>query len=126
MTEENTEPIEAVIEDVTPIEPPVATKSRKVRSEMQLKALENARPKAYKVRAEKSAIRKQIESKKTEEVPKELPIELPESYNETPIELPNELPEDLNENIKETNQEVINQETDQERIERHAERQEFN
>jgi hypothetical protein len=43
MTEQNTEPIEDITEApavVSPIEePPVSTKSRKVRSELQLKAL---------------------------------------------------------------------------------------
>ena len=58
MTEEHIEPTEAVIEaiqpEVAPIEEPaVATKSRKVRSELQLRALEKARIKAYAVRAEK-------------------------------------------------------------------------
>jgi len=56
MTEEHIEPTEAVIEaiqpEVAPIEEPaVATKSRKVRSELQLRALEKARIKAYAVRA---------------------------------------------------------------------------
>jgi hypothetical protein len=79
MTEQNTEATEAVIEapEVVSwiVEPQVPTKSRKVRSEMQLKALENARQKAYKVRAEKAALKKQNESKKTQEVPKEVSIE---------------------------------------------------
>ena len=124
MSEENTQPIEEATEDVAPIEPQVATKSRKVRSEMQLKALENARQKAYKVGAEKAAIKKQntkqVESKKTEEYPEEVSIDLPD-------ELPENLPENIREDIveKEPNKEVIAEETHVERIERHAERQRF-
>ena len=60
MTEQNTEPIEEMNEPTEVVTPePTPTKSRKVRSELQLKALENARQKAYKIRAEKAAIKKQ-------------------------------------------------------------------
>jgi len=127
MTEENTEPLKAIIEEVTPIEQPVATKSRKVRSEMQLKALENSRQKAHKIRAEMAEIKaetqrqisKQVESKMSGEVDTESP-------NEPPIEIPEKLPKNLNENIKEdiappTVQEYV--ETYQERIEKQAETQ---
>ena len=59
MTEENTEPTEAVTEaieepEAAPTEPPVPIKSKKARSELQLKALEKARQKAYTIRAEKT------------------------------------------------------------------------
>ena len=121
MSEENTEPIEEPTEEVAPIEPQVATKSRKIRSELQLKALENARQKSYKIRAEQAAIKKQntkqVESKKTAHVSFELP-------EEVSTELHEELPEDLNENIRE---DVAAEESHTvERIERHAERQQFN
>ena len=121
MSEENTEPIEEATEEVAPIEPQVATKSRKVRSELQLKALENARQKSYNIRAEQAAIKKQntkqVESKKTAHVSFELP-------EEVSTELHEELPEDLNENIRE---DVAAEESHTvERIERHAERQQFN
>ena len=47
MTEEHTEPIEDITEApeaISPLEAPAsATKSRKIRSELQLKALANAR-----------------------------------------------------------------------------------
>jgi hypothetical protein len=70
------------------MEQPVTTKYRKVRSERQLKALENARQKADKVRPEKAAIKKEIKSKHNEEVPKEVSIEIQESYEEMPEKLP--------------------------------------
>jgi hypothetical protein len=111
MSEENTEPIEEPTEEVAPIEEPTI-KSKKARSELQLKALEKARQKSYKIRAEQAAIKKQntkqVESKKTEEVSNELH---------------EELPEDLNENIRE---DVAAEESHIERVERHAERQQFN
>jgi len=83
MTEEHTEPIEDITEApeaILPIEAPAAaTKSQKVRSELQLQALANARQKAYKVRAEKAELKKvKNESKKNEEVS----IELQESHQE--------------------------------------------
>ena len=83
MTEQPTEPIEEITEPpeaILPIEAPAAaTKSRKIRSELQLKALANARQAAYKVRAEKAELKKvKNESKKTEEVS----IELPQSHPE--------------------------------------------
>jgi hypothetical protein len=125
MTEQNTEAIEDVIEApevVSPIvEPQVPTKSRKVRSEMQLKALKNARQKAYNIRAEKTAIKKaKNESKKTEEVS----IQKAEVSKDVPAEIPDELPEIVEDVKKEA--EPIAEETYQERIERHAERQQFN
>ena len=125
MSEENTQPIEEATEEVAPIEPQVATKSRKIRSELQLKALENARQKSYKIRAEQAAIKKQntkqVESKKTAHVSFELP-------EEVSTELHEELPEDLNEHIREdVKTEVAAEESHTiERIERHAERQQFN
>jgi len=102
MTEENTEPIEAVTEPIeepeaAPTEPPVPIKSKKARSDLQLKALEKARQKAYTIRAEKTTIKRQNKSKKSPEVS----IELPESQQEVSIDLPNELPENLPENIRE-------------------------
>ena len=111
MSEENTQPIEEVIEEVALIEePPI--KSKKARSELQLKALENARQRAYKVRAEKAAIKKQnpkqVESKNIEEVS---------------TELHEELPDEIPENIRE---DVAAEESHIERVERHAERQQFN
>jgi len=109
MTEHNTEAIEAdneAIEEEAPKEEPpeVPTKSRKVRSELQLKALAAARQRAYIVRAEKAAIKKQNESKKTPEVS----IEFQKSYQDVskddPAEIPDEskdvLPENENENIR--------------------------
>jgi hypothetical protein len=114
MTEQPTEPIEEITEPpeaILPIEAPAAaTKSRKIRSELQLKALANARQAAYKVRAEKAELKKvKNESKKTEE-----------SHQEITEEIPDESPE----NISEPNKEV-KEESHIERIERHAERQEF-
>ena len=122
MTEENTQPIEEPpqpIEEVTPLEPQLATKSKKSRSDLQKQALEKARQKSYKIRAEQAAIKK--ESKKTAHVSFELPIELPESHQE----ITEEIHEDLNENISEPNKEV-KEGSLIEQIERHAERQEFN
>ena len=70
MTEQNTEPIEDVTEPpevVSPIEEPpeVPNKSRKARSELQLKALAAARQKAFIVRAEGAKAKN--ESKNTPE-----------------------------------------------------------
>jgi len=80
MTEEHTEPIEDITEApevISPIEAPAsATKSRKVRSELQLKALANARQAAYKVRAEKAELKK---AKNESKIPEKVSIELPES-----------------------------------------------
>ena len=87
MSEENTQAIEEATEEVAPIEPQVATKCRKVRSEMQLKALENARQKAYKVRAEKAAIKKQntkqVKVKRPKNILKKLQLIYPMSYPKT-------------------------------------------
>ena len=127
MTEEPTEPIEEateVPEVISPIDAPAsATKSRKIRSELQLKALANARQAAYKVRAEKAELKKaKNESKKTEEVS----IELPQS--------PKEIQDDSkeitkNENIRDVKKEDAVEdaveESPIERIERHASRQEY-
>jgi len=95
MTEENTEPTdnEAIEEDPKEEPPEVPTESRKVRSELQLKVLAAARQRAYIVRAEKAAIKKQNESKKTPEVS----IEFQKSYQDVskddPAEIPDEIPE---------------------------------
>ena len=127
MTEENTEPTdnEAIEEDPKEEPPEVPTESRKVRSELQLKVLAAARQRAYIVRAEKAAIKKQNESKKTPEVS----IEFQKSYQDVskddPAEIPDEIKDDLpeNENIrddvkKENEKQDVNQES--------QERQEFN
>ena len=136
MTEQNTEPIEDITEApavVSPIEePPVSTKSRKVRSELQLKALENARQKAYKVRAEKATIKKaKNESKKTPEVSIEFQKRLPEVPEEVPVDSKDVSPENENENKNENirdvkESETVAEESHTERIERRAERQRFN
>jgi len=86
MTEEHTEPIEDISEApevITQIEQPQATtKSRKVRSELQLKASAAARQKAYIVRAEKAELKKaKNETKKTQEVPQEVTIEFQKSLS---------------------------------------------
>ena len=120
MSEENTQPIEEPpqpIEEVTPLEPQLATKSRKIRSELQLKALENARQKSFKIRAEQAAIKKQ--SKKTEE----LPIELPDSHPDVPEEINENISEEI---VKTEPNKDVKEESHIERIERHAERQQFN
>ena len=138
MTVEPTEPIEDIIEApevISPIEAPAsATKSRKIRSELQLKALANARQAAYKVRAEKAELKK---VKKTQEVS----IELQESHQEITDDSyviqddskrvakddSEKITENENENIrddKKTN--PIVEESHIERIERHASRQEYN
>jgi len=143
MTEQNTEPIEEMNEPTEVVTPePTPTKSRKVRSELQLKALENARQKAYKIRAEKAAIKKQNtkqnESKRTEEYPEEVSIEFQKSYPDVskddlakiPDESQNDLPENenKNENIRDDvkkESETVAEESHKERIERHAERKQF-
>jgi hypothetical protein len=130
MSEQNTEPIEDITEApevISPIEAPAATKSRKVRSELQLKALANARQKAYIVRAEKAELKKaKNETKKTQEVPQEVSIELPESHQEI-TDVSEEVPENGNENIRDVKEkETVVEESYIDRIERHAERKQFN
>ena len=64
MSEENTEAVEADKEPVEVVTPePTPIKSKKARSELQLKALAAARQKSYKIRAERAAIKKQTKSK---------------------------------------------------------------
>ena len=139
MTEEPTEPIEDITEvPEAPIEAPAsATKSRKVRSELQLQALANARQAAYKVRAEKAELKK---AKKTQEVSIELQEshqEITESHqeiqddsDEVPKNDSEEITDDLykneNENIRDDKKtKPIVEESHIDRIERHASRQEY-
>jgi len=133
MTEEPTEPIEDITEvPEAPIEAPAsATKSRKVRSELQLQALANARQAAYKVRAEKAELKK---AKKTQEVS----IELQESPDEITDDAKRDAKDDTekitddsdkneNENIRDDKKnKPIVEESHIDRIERHASRQEYN
>jgi recombinational DNA repair protein RecT len=94
-----------------------------------LKALENARQKAYKVRAEKATIKKaKNESKKTEEVSIEFQKSLPvDPEDDSKVDPKDVLPENEKENIRdEKESEPVAEESHIERIERHAERQEFN
>jgi len=96
---------------------------------LQLKALENARQKAYKVRAEKATIKKaKNESKKTEEVSIEFQKSLPvDPEDDSKVDPKDVLPENEKENIRdEKESEPVAEESHIERIERHAERQEFN
>jgi hypothetical protein len=128
MTEEHTEPIEEITEApeaILPIEAPAAaTKSRKVRSELQLQALAHARQKACKVRAEKAELKKvKNESKKTEQPTEEVSIELHESHQEITDDS-DKVPE--NENIRDVKKEDAVEESHIDRIERHASRQEYN
>jgi len=128
MTEEHTEPIEEITEApeaILPIEAPAAaTKSRKVRSELQLKALANARQAAYKVRAEKAELKKvKNESKKTEQPTEEVSIELPQSHPEITDDSEKNTE---NENIRDVKKEDAVEESHIDRIERHASRQEYN
>ena len=139
MSEEHTEPIEDITEPPeAPIEAPAAaTKSRKVRSELQLQALANARQKAYKVRAENAELKKQNkvkaknESKKTQEVS----IELHESHKEITDDSKRVAKDDSekiteneneNENIRDVKKEDAVEESHINMIERHASRQEYN
>jgi len=133
--EENTEAPEAVTEVISTIEVVTPIKSKKARSDLQLKALANARQAAYKVRAEKAELKKaKNETKKTQEVPEEVSIELPESHQEIQDEVPDnakddseEVPENENENIRDVKKaKPVVEESHIDRIERHAERQEFN
>jgi hypothetical protein len=136
MTEEHTEPIEDIIEApeaILPIEAPAAaTKSRKVRSELQLQALANARQKAYKVRADKAELKKvKNESKKTEEPTEEVSIELHESHKKITDDSKKDAKDDSeknteNENTRYVKKEDAVEESHIDRIERHASRQEYN
>jgi len=79
MIEEPTEPIEDITEApeaILPIEAPAAaTKSRKIRSELQLQALANARQAAYKVRAEKAELKKvKTKAKRPKNPPKKFQL----------------------------------------------------
>jgi hypothetical protein len=143
MTEQNTEPTEEMNEPIEVVTPePTPIKSKKARSELQLKALANARQAAYKKRAEQAAIKKQNKSKKTPEVS----IEFQKSYpdvskddskdvsKDDPAEIPDDskyvLPENenKNENIRDDvkkESETVAEESHKERIERHAERKQF-
>jgi len=135
MAQQNTEPIEDITEApvvIAPIEAPAATKSRKIRSELQLKALAAARQKAYKVRAEKAELKKQKESKKTEQTTEEVSIELTESHQEIQDEISDNAKDDSdkvpeNENIRDVKKaKPVDEESHIDRIERHASRQEYN
>ena len=91
--------------------------------------MENARQKAYKVRAEKATIKKaKNESKKTEEVSIEFQKSLPvDPEDDSKVDPKDVLPENEKENIRdEKESEPVAEESHIERIERHAERQEFN
>ena len=136
MAEEQTEPIEDITEapeEISPIEAPAAaTKSRKVRSELQLKALANARQAAYKVRAEKAELKKvKNESKKTEQPTEEVSMELQDKISDNTKDASEEITDDLykneNENIRDDKKtKPIVEESHIDRIERHASRQEYN
>ena len=94
MTEHNTEAIEEMNEPIEVVTPePTPIKSKKARSDLQLKALANARQAAYKIRAEQAAIKKQNKGKKTPDVSKVDPEEIPDDSK-------NDLPENKNENIR--------------------------
>ena len=91
--------------------------------------MENARQKAYKVRAEKATIKKaKNESKKTEEVSIEFQKSLPvDPEDDSKVDPKDVLPENEKETIRdEKESEPVAEESHIERIERHAERQEFN
>jgi hypothetical protein len=116
--EELTEPTEQPTEEI--IEPP-PIKSRKNRSELQLKALENARVNASKKRTQKAIEKAEIKKKLIDSQNAEkLHIESEEKRDE--------LIEDIPENISELSAEngSVEEETDTERIERHSQREEFN
>jgi len=105
MTEHNTEAIEEMNEPIEVVTPePTPIKSKKARSDLQLKALANARQAAYKIRAEQAAIKKQNKGKKTPDVSKVDPEEIPDDSKVDPEEIPddskNDLPENKNENIR--------------------------
>jgi len=132
MTEEPTEPIEDITEApeaILPIEAPAAaTKSRKIRSELQLQALANARQAAYKVRAEKAELKKvKNEKQPTEEVSIELPQSHPEITDDSKRDAKDDSEKNTeNENIRDVKKEDAVEESHIERIERHASRQEYN
>jgi len=99
MTEENTEAVQPM--EVALIKEP-QIKSKKARSEFQLKALAAARQKAYTVRADNAELKKA--RKKTENSNEDL-AEIPEvskdiSKVDSKDDSKDDLPENKNENIR--------------------------
>jgi len=136
MTEQNTEPTEEMNEPIEVVTPePTPIKSKKARSELQLKALANARQAAYKIRAEQAVIKKQNKGKQTPEVSiefqkiypdvskddskdvsKDDPAEIRDDSKDVLPENENDIIEKIPENVKETEPiKDVNQESAQER-----------